>query len=132
MAKGPENRFILSIHRLLPQSIYTLKNHNEYNGGIADVWYSGPKADLWVEYKFVKVPVRDTTVINLGLSELQKHWLQGRYDEGRNIAVIVGSQLGGVWFPGVSWLNEVTTKKFRGLIRPRQEIAQLIVAHTCG
>ena len=35
MSKGPENTFIASIHRCLPRSVYTLKNHNQYNGGIA-------------------------------------------------------------------------------------------------
>lgn len=132
MAKGPENTFIASVHRLLPEGLYWMKNHNEYNGGIADVWYSGQKADLWVEYKFVKVPVRDTTVIALGLSELQKDWLECRYGEGRNVAVIVGSQLGGVWLPGVSWGGEINAKKFRSLVRPRSEIAQLIVDMTGG
>lgn len=130
MSKGPENTFIAAVHRHLPVSLYRMKNHNQYNGGIADVWYSGLKADLWVEYKFVKVPVRDSTVIDLGLSELQKHWLRARFDEGRHVAVIVGSKDGGVWLPNASWENAVTAKKFRELIRSRQELAQLIALHT--
>ena len=39
----PENSFITGVHRYV-QSYY-MKNHNEYNGGIADVWYSGEKRD---------------------------------------------------------------------------------------
>lgn len=130
MSKGPENTFIAAVHRHLPAGLYRMKNHNQYNGGIADVWYSGSKADLWVEYKFVKVPIRDSTVIDLGLSELQKHWLRTRSDEGRFIAVIAGSKDGGVWLPNTSWENAVTAKKFRELIRSRQELAQLIALHT--
>ena len=54
MSQGPENAFIASIHRHLPspETLYRMKNHNEYNGGIADCWYSG-KRDLWIEYKFI-------------------------------------------------------------------------------
>lgn len=132
MSKGPENTFIAAVHRHLPAGLYRMKNNNIYHAGIADVWYSGPKADLWVEYKFVKVPARDSTVIDLGLSELQKHWLRARSDEGRFIAVITGSKDGGVWLPNTSWENEITAKKFRELTRSRQEIAQLIVSQTVG
>ena len=61
MSRGPENNFISSVHKHLPMKLYRMKNNNPYNGGIADVWYSGSKADLWIEYKFVKLPARDTT-----------------------------------------------------------------------
>ncbi|MGK3946215.1 hypothetical protein ABK046_48675, partial [Streptomyces caeruleatus] len=83
--------------------LYRMKNHNQYNGGIADVWYSGSKADLWIEYKFVKLPARDTTPITPGLSELQQLWLRERHSEGRNVGVVVGAKEGGIWLPGISW-----------------------------
>lgn len=130
MSRGPENTFIAAVHRHLPAGLYRMKNHNQYNGGIADVWYSGSKADLWVEYKFVRVPVRDSTVIDLGLSALQKHWLRARSDEGRFIAVIAGAKDGGIWLPYTAWENEITAKNFRELIRSRQELARLIVSNT--
>lgn len=93
MAKQPEGTFIASVHKHLPEGLYRQKNHNPYNGGIADVWYSGER-DLWVEYKFLVLPKRDTTVIDLvggkepSISRLQQEWLHSRHCEGRNVGVI--------------------------------------------
>lgn len=127
---GPENTFIASVHRHLPVSLYRMKNHNQFNGGIADVWYSGSKADLWVEFKFITVPVRDTTVIDFGLSSLQREWLASRHEEGRNVGVVVGCKAGGVWLPGISWGGPCTAADFRGYIKPRIELARIIGALT--
>lgn len=127
---GPENTFIASVHRHLPVSLYRMKNHNQFNGGIADVWYSGSKADLWVEFKFITVPVRDTTVIDFGLSSLQREWLASRHEEGRNVGVVVGCKAGGVWLPGISWGGPCTAADFRGCIKPRIELARIIGALT--
>ena len=115
-----------------------MKNHNQYNGGIADVWYSGG-SDLWIEYKFIAVPKRDATVIDLinrppkgdsVISSLQQQWLRERNKEGRNVGVIVGSKDGGVWFPGVTWDRTYTAAEFRKALRTRLELAQLI-QHVC-
>lgn len=128
----PENTFIASVHKHLPASLYRMKNHNQYNGGIADVWYSGSKRDLWIEYKFVAVPVRDDTEIDLvtgkapSISYLQQKWLRERHAEGRDIAVIVGSKAGGIWLPGVSWDGTYTAGGFRGHIKTRNELAGFI------
>ena len=109
MSRGPENTFIGSVHSHLPAALYRMKNHNEFNAGIADCWYSGRKNDLWVEYKFVVVPARDATRIDLvggkapALSHLQQEWLQARHKEGRNVVVIVGSKAGGVVLPNQTW-----------------------------
>jgi hypothetical protein len=127
---GPENTFIGSVHKHLPIELYRMKNHNQFNSGIADVWYSGSKADFWIEYKFVKVPVRDTTVIDFGLSALQKDWLTKRSMEGRNIGVIVGSKDGGVWLPNTSFEFQLDAKTFRSMIRSRKDLAALIVCLT--
>lgn len=127
---GPENTFIASVHRHLPVGLYRMKNHNQFNGGIADVWYSGSKADLWVEFKFITVPVRDTTVIDFGLSSLQREWLASRHEEGRNVGVVVGCKAGGVWLPGISWGGPCTAADFRGCIKPRIELARIIGALT--
>mgnify|MGYP003609555235 CR=1 FL=1 len=64
MSRKPENTFIASVHKHLPVGLYSMKNHNQYNAGIADVWYSA-KRDWWIEYKFLVLPKRDTTVIDL-------------------------------------------------------------------
>ncbi len=64
-----------------------MKNNNPYLSGVADVWYSGSAGDLWVEYKFLVIPKRDTTVVNLVqgkdpmISRLQQQWLEARFME---------------------------------------------------
>jgi len=134
---GPENTFIASVHRhLQPKAPYRMKNHNVYNAGIADVWYSGMAADLWIEYKFIKVPVRDSTVIDLisgpkpEISVLQQDWLRSRHAEGRNVGIIVGSKDGGVWLEGISWDRKMTAKEFRSMIVPRNALAKIIESLT--
>jgi len=126
MSKQPENVFIASVHRHLPVELYRMKNHNAYNGGIPDVWYSGKK-DLWVEYKFVVLPVRDDTNVKINLSELQKQWLRSRYDEGRQVAIIVGCKQGGVLFDGYRWDYDYCASNFRKLVITRQQLAEKIV-----
>lgn len=134
MSKGPENTFIGSIHKHLPPELYRMKNHNQYNGGIADCWYSGREGDLWVEYKFIKVPARDDTVINLvtgktpDISYLQQEWLGARYAEGRNVGVIIGSKDGGVWCPGLTWETPFTARQYRHALKSRRELAELIAS----
>jgi len=130
----PENTFIAAVHKHLPpmRELYRMKNHNVYNAGIADVWYSGTKDDLWVEYKFIVVPKRDDTLIDLVggknpvLSALQQDWLSERHAEGRNVGVIVGSKDGGVWYPGVTWANPTTAQQFRAWIESRADLGRLI------
>lgn len=88
MSSGPENRFRMSIHRKLPPELHQEKMHNPYRGGTFDDWYSGNKADIWVEWKYG----------NNKLSELQKKWGRERYAEGRRVFVIVGLGDGGVLY----------------------------------
>jgi len=124
----PENTFIASVHRHLPVDLYWMKNHNQYNGGIADCWYSGPAGDLWVEYKFIVIPKRDDTVIKITLSELQKEWLTSRHAEGRTVAVIVGAKEGGAMFFGTDWVPEINARLFRKMVLSRTELAIRIKA----
>lgn len=132
MSAKPENTFIASVHRHLPDDLYRMKNHNIYNAGVPDVWYSGPKADLWIEYKFLELPKRDTTVIDLTagkspmLSALQQDWLRKRCAEGRNVGVIVGCKEGGVWFDHMSWEHPYTAEGYRGWLLDRKAIAVAI------
>jgi hypothetical protein len=124
----PENTFIAGVHRYLPVDLYHMKNHNQYNGGIADVWYSGNAADLWVEYKYITVPARSETQVKIELSELQKNWLRNRYAEGRRVAVIIGCKEGGVYLADDSWDCSYTSGEFRKLIRRRNELANIIIS----
>lgn len=127
----PENTFIASVHRHLPTSLYRMKNHNQYNGGIADVWYSGKK-DLWIEYKYLVVPKRPDTIIDLVrkphkgdsvISTLQQEWLKARHNEGRAVGVVIGSKEGGVWCPGLSWGRTWTALQFCNALQSRSELA---------
>jgi hypothetical protein len=81
MASGPETRFIQSIHKKLPKTVYHEKMHNPYRGGTPDVWYSGKLRDLWIEYKWGKNKPR----------KLQKDWITKRRAEGRTVWVVTGT-----------------------------------------
>lgn len=128
----PENSFIDSVHRHLPPDVYHEKMANPYRGGTADVWYDGPR-DLWVEYKFLVLPKRDTTIISLVagkdpmLSVLQQQWLKARSENGRAVWVIVGCSQGGVVMirPG-EWMSNWRTDSFRANLMPRKEVAAAI------
>lgn len=138
MSAKPENTFIGSVHKHLPASVYRMKNHNPYNSGIADCWYSGKAGDLWAEYKFLVLPKRDDTVIDLinghkpAISVLQQQWLKDRHAEGRRVAVIVGCVTGGVYFDGMAWECVYTTAAFRSWIETREQLAQRIRRHVEG
>ena len=74
-----------------------MKNHNEFISGIPDVWYSGDRNDLWVEYKYLSISKPRSAVIP-HLSPKQLHWIRSRRAEGRNCWVIVGYKLGAVLY----------------------------------
>ena len=129
---GPENRFLQSVHRLLPASIYRMKNHNPYVGGVPDCWYSGGSSCLWVEYKFLVIPKRPATIVdfcaekNPLLSVLQQEWIRSRHIEGRNVGVIIGSISGGLWLPGVSWQTPLPTGEISKRLITKKAVAELI------
>lgn len=108
---------------------------NPYRSGTADDWYSGDKADLWVEYKFLILPKTEKTVIDLVstgeiISPLQRSWLRDRAIEGRNVCVIVGCKAGGVVFEKRSWERPLTCGAFRAKIQTRASLAGFIVSRT--
>lgn len=122
----PENQFISGVHKYLePGKPYHEKMHNMYRGGTADVWYSGNKADLWIEYKFLpRVPQRG--VVKADLSVLQLNWLKGRHAEGRSVYVIVGCPTGGVILRSSEWEQELPANEFVSCIASRKELARWI------
>lgn len=108
-----------------------MKNHNEYVGGVADSWYSGQVGDLWIEYKFIVIPKRPTTLIVPALSSLQKVWCRDRWREGRDVNVIVGSKEGGFIFDcPYEWEFGCTTETFKELMRTRKQLAAYIESRT--
>jgi hypothetical protein len=123
MSAKPETTFTSSVHKHTPKSLYRMKNNNSYTGGIPDCWYSGKKADLWVEYKFVpKLPAELTPA----LTALQAQWLKERFTEGRNVAVIVGSPDGGVILRNLEWNNTISRTEFLRKLKSRAELAAWI------
>jgi hypothetical protein len=130
MARKPENTFINSVHKHFGHARpYTEKMNNPYRGGTADTWYSGTKADLWVEYKYIaRIPQRAGVLPDC--SPLQLQWLKGRSSEGRNVAVIVGCPTGGVVYLNGAWEYEVSGADFSALVVPRPTIAGWITYRT--
>jgi hypothetical protein len=128
MSSGPETRFITSIHRLLPpeDQLHREKMANPYRGGTADCWYSG-NTDLWIEWKFITLPKRKDTYIDLGLSALQDDWLRGRWNEGRNVWVGVGCKEGGVLFRNGDWHLALIRYQFVERLQTKGSIANAIV-----
>lgn len=135
---GPENTFIRGVNKLLPGDVYHMKNHNEYTGGIADCYYDGSVADMWVEYKFLVLPKRDDTVIDLVggrhpmLSALQQQWLRDRYENGRLVFVIVGTATGGVLFKDRAWERPHATAYYKKWMMTRRALAEFISSTVCG
>ena len=128
MSSKPETRFIASVHTHLPVSLHKEKMNNPYRGGTADVWYSGKRADLWVEYKFLPcLPVR--SAISTNLTALQLAWLANRYEEGRSVWVIIGCKDGGVVLTAKYWEMPITVSAFKDLLSTRKELAWRITAH---
>lgn len=124
MAK-PENSFISGVHKYV--QAYAMKNHNEYVGGVADCWYSGHVRDLWVEYKFIVVPKRDSTMIVPELSPLQLQWLTERRSEGRHMWVVIGCKEGGVMMcRPPEWKTGVNAATFRERVVTRAQLANAI------
>lgn len=127
MSVKPENRYIGSIHKLLPVPVYYEKMCNPYRSGTPDVWYSGSLGDLWVEYKYIpSIPKR--TVVLPDLSDRQKRWLGNRLDEGRNVAVVLGTPKGGVIYRQRSWLEPLDPEGLSANLVPNRQIAVWIVS----
>lgn len=109
-----EHSFIRSIHRKLPADVYAWKINDNFQGGVADAYYSKVAGnDMWIEYKFLKsLPKRMSTTVRLGLSELQIEWLAARLLDGRTVAVIVGSPAGHLILREGEWENPISTEFF--------------------
>lgn len=130
-----ESEYTRAVDRLLPPSVYHLKLHLSYTSGVADSWYSGSRADLWVEWKYVRrVPPRLDLCSGRApiISRLQQHWLSSRNKEGRNVAVIVGSPDGAVIFPDLTWKRGIGRGNFRRFMQDKHAVAAWITQVCVG
>ena len=83
-----EHGFVRSVHRQLSPDVFVWKINDKYAGGVPDAFYAGPARCLFIEYKYVKLPKRDTTLVKTSLSEQQKLWLQENisgFKEAKNV-----------------------------------------------
>lgn len=126
MSAKPETTYIGRIHKMLPTS-YAEKNNNPYRSGTPDVWYSGDKGDLWIEYKYISVIPKRTEIIP-DCSPRQLRWLGNRFDEGRNVAVVLGTPEGGVIYRDRAWLVPLSPDEFRKILVSNRTIADWIYA----
>ena len=105
--------------------------HNIYRGGTADVWYSGNLDDLWVEYKWLaKLPKKAPVRQYKELSPLQLKWLHGRYEEGRNVVVILGTPEGAWIAENLDWEKDFDPAIIRCGERSKQNVADYIKNRT--
>ena len=130
MAVKPETNFIKSILKYLPQNLYHMKNSNPYMGGVADLWFSGNKRDLWIETKYLqKLPVK--VPVKIDLSQLQVLWLCNRHNEGRNLAVVVGAPEGCLLLTNLEWeRSDITSTEFKERCMSRKDLAAWILRET--
>lgn len=121
LASKPESTFIRGVHAHL-KDVYFEKMNNPFRSGTADVWYSGLRGDLWVEYKYIpKIP--KVAQIVPDLSERQKIWLRERSIEFRQVRVIVGCPEGGVIYRNGEWIQGSSPSDFRARLLSRSALA---------
>lgn len=130
MAAKPENNFIANIHKRLKVQVYAEKMYNPLRGGTPDVYYEG-KRMLWVEYKFIPLPSRDSTLVLPQLSDLQNLWLKRCYANTFRARVIVGFKEGKHYYGVVynspdEWTETMTTQEFKRHARPIEDIVRYI------
>ena len=128
MSAKPETTYIALIHkRQIIKTTHKEKMHNPYRSGTPDCYYSGVKGELWVEYKYTtRIPIRANTEIVPDLSPQQEVWLESRYLEGRNVAVVLGSPEGGVIYRRMARFNPIFPAEFRRQMKSADDIAAWI------
>lgn len=131
---GPETRFIRSVHQHLPpeHQFHREKMANPYRSGGGDSWYSGTARDLWIEWKWVDLPARPDTLIDLtrgkkpSLTVLQRDWITNRRREGRHVWLGVGCVKGGVFFLDGEGFGPWTNADFQASCLDRKVLAAAI------
>lgn len=87
-----ESQRIRTIHKYLHKDVYSWKINDKYHRGICDCYYGGNKTDLWVEYKSQQMTTKRRCVPRL--SSLQRVWLRRQHELGRNVWVILMTDVG--------------------------------------
>ena len=122
----PENQFISGVHKYLKSTgPYFEKMANPWRSGTPDVWYSGSKGDMWIEYKYVPYVPKSNEIL-ADLSPRQRKWLNDRMSEGRRVAVILGSPDGAVIYVNGEWSKPLSTTQVVERLLSRQAVAEWI------
>ena len=124
-----EHSFIRAVHRRLPADILRWKINDSYAGGVPDAFYAGAARCLFVEYKFVKIPVRNSTNLRIGLSEQQKLWLNKMHDLDQFVGVVVGSQENAIILLNGAWNQSITKATFMQHSSTVANVADWIHSH---
>ncbi len=128
MSTKPENTFIGSIHKKFGgKKPYIEKMYNPLRSGTPDVYYSGDVGDLWVEYKFIPRIPRSAEILP-DLTPRQRRWLNDRFAEGRNVAVVLGTPDGGVIYRNQEWNNPLSSTELAARVVSREEVARWITS----
>ena len=127
-----EHGFIKAVHRHLSPEVYRWKIHDTYTGGVPDAFYMGPAGSLWVEYKYVKLPKRDTTTVTFGLSMLQISWLTRAQSYGQLVAVIVGFERSAVVVTDPQYFGGLTKRQLHEEALSFQQTAGWIESHVAS
>jgi len=96
-----ESGYTRTVNQRLPLDIYSWKINAQFAPGVPDCWYSGAARDLWVEWKYLKTMNKHR--LKPSLRSKQVEWLRDRYEQGRNVIVLVGSPQGIVAFNDLKW-----------------------------
>lgn len=130
-----ESQYWANLKKAIGGRVYTWKINASYAKGIPDCWFSGSEQDLWVENKRVASetppPVLDLTDHKKYLTIHQQLWLEQRYEEGRNVGVIVFCKAGHLWLPGLAWKEKITRLQYLDSARTMSELASEMV-EICG
>lgn len=100
MSKGPERRYIDSVHRKLPPANKLPRQGMTGtfgNNGTPDYYYDGPKSDLWLEWKFGLLLKNGAFggCVKFKMTTLQWIWCTRRYTNGLNCFIAIGVNGGG-------------------------------------
>ena len=140
MTRKPENKFMDAVHSQLdPDTIYKLKITPVFSSGEPDVLYEGYAKDLFVEYKFLELPKRYSTMIYFDklLSEKQVRWLTRRMERTANsdrpppylaVGCKVDDKYQGILIPYIPGMCPISTDTFRGSLSSAKDIASRILS----
>jgi hypothetical protein len=127
-----ESQFTAALRSELVQDLYVLKLNVAYARGVPDCYYSGSRADLWSEHKFLQVIPPTIALANPDVTTpLQQQWLIARHTEGRRVAMIVGAmkdgKAHGLLLPGLEWQKPIPREEFLARLQNKKALAKQII-----